>query len=65
MLLDERSFSGMNFPMWIYDASLPVGSVLLGLRYVLRFWRFAFHYDPATMTIGDPIAHEVTPGLGR
>ena len=63
MLLDERSFSGLNFPMWIYDASLPVGSALLGLRYVLRFCRFAFHYDPATMTIGDPIAHELTPGL--
>ncbi len=63
MLLDERSFSGLNFPMWVYDASLPVGSVLLGLRYVLRFWRYAFHYDPATMTVGDPIAHELTPGL--
>ena len=63
MLLDERSFSGLNFPMWIYDASLPTGSALLVLRYVIRLYRFAFQYDPATMTIGDPIAHELTPGL--
>ena len=64
MLLDERSFSGLNFPMWVYDASLPTGSVLLAVRYMLRLYRFAFHYDPATMTVGDPIAHEMTPGLG-
>ena len=63
MLLDERSFSGMNFPMWIYDACLPTGGALLFLRYAIRLWRFALHFDPATMQVGDVIAHERTPGL--
>ncbi len=63
MLLDERSFTGLEFPMWIYDLSLPAGSVLLALRYAIRLWRFAFRYDPATMRVGDVLAQEATPGL--
>jgi C4-dicarboxylate transporter, DctQ subunit len=63
MLLDERSFTGLAFPLWIYDLSLPVGSALLVLRYAMRLWRFALRYDPATMRVGDVLAHESTPGL--
>ncbi len=64
MLLDERSFSGLDFPMWIYDACLPVGGLLLLMRYMIRLWRFTFHYDPATMQVGaDLLQHEMTPGL--
>lgn len=62
-LLDERSFTGLSFPMWIYDACLPTGGVLLVMRYAIRLWRFTFHYDPATMQVGHVIAHEMTPGL--
>lgn len=63
MLLDERSFSGLDFPMWIYDLSLPVGSVLLLLRYTIRLFRYAFRYDPKTMQVGINLEHELTPGL--
>lgn len=32
----ERSISGARFPMWAYYISLPIGSVLMTLRYVRR-----------------------------
>jgi C4-dicarboxylate transporter DctQ subunit len=48
---DERSITGLEFPMWIYYAALPVGSALMVARYVIRLYRYAFRFDPATMTI--------------
>jgi C4-dicarboxylate transporter DctQ subunit len=49
--LDERSTTGLQFPMWIYYAALPVGGLLMTMRYALRLHRYAFHFDVATMTI--------------
>src|SRR4051794_5694971 len=34
--LDERSISALQFPMWIYYAALPVGAVLMVVRYLIR-----------------------------
>jgi C4-dicarboxylate transporter DctQ subunit len=59
MLLDERSSTGLEFPMWIYYASLPTGGALMFLRYVMRLIRFALYFDPKTMTVGHSISHEV------
>jgi TRAP-type C4-dicarboxylate transport system permease small subunit len=50
--LDERSSTGLSFPMWIYYASLAVGASLISVRYVIRLHRYVFRFDPATMTIG-------------
>jgi len=36
LLIDERSASDLRFPMWIYYAALPVGGVLMLMRYVIR-----------------------------
>jgi TRAP-type C4-dicarboxylate transport system permease small subunit len=49
--LDERSSTGLEFPMWIYYASIPVGAGLMTLRYVLRLYRYLFRFDPDTMVI--------------
>jgi len=49
--LDERSISGLEFPMWIYYASVFTGGLLMLIRYVLRLWRYLFRFDAATMTI--------------
>jgi C4-dicarboxylate transporter DctQ subunit len=62
ILLDERSYTALAFPMWIYDLSLPVGAGLMLLRYVIRLIRFAASFDPHTMSIGHPVA-EVPAGL--
>ncbi len=59
MLLDERSSTGLEFPMWIYYLALPTGGGLMFIRYVMRLVRFLFFYDPATMTVGHSISHEL------
>lgn len=53
--IDERSSTGLSFPMWVYYGSLAVGASLMTVRYVIRLYRYAFHFDPATMTIGGHI----------
>jgi len=49
--LDERSSTGLEFPMWIYYAALPVGSTLMAIRYTIRLYVYAFRFDPRTMII--------------
>ncbi len=66
LLLDERSSTDLQFPMWIYYLSLPVGGALMAVRYAIRLLRYAFFYDPASMSVGhaatdaplDHAAHE-------
>ena len=62
VLLDQRSSSDLQFPIWIYTA-LPVGGGLMLLRYIIRLIRYAFLFDPATMTVGHAISHEAPPEL--
>ena len=52
LLIDERSSSDLQFPMWIYYLSLPVGGLLMGVRYLIRLVRYLAYFDPATMTVG-------------
>lgn len=54
---DERSFTGLSFPMWRYYLALPVGAGLMFLRYAIRLVRYLFFFDPATMTVGHAV-HE-------
>ncbi len=49
--LDERSITGLEFPMWIYYSSLLAGGFLMLVRYLHRLYRYVFHFDPATMVI--------------
>lgn len=49
--LDERSITGLEFPMWIYYASVLVGGALMLLRYLIRLYRFLFRFDPATTVV--------------
>ena len=62
-MLDQRSSSDLQFPLWIYYAALPTGGLLMLLRYVIRLLRYAFLFDPVTMTVGRAIAHEVPAAL--
>lgn len=63
LMLDQRSSSDLQFPIWIYYAALPVGGGLMLARYIIRLIRYAFFFDPATMTVGHAIAHETSSGL--
>jgi len=57
--LDEHSSTDFGFPMWIYYSSLPVGGLLMTARYLIRLYRYIFHFDPATMTVGHTAEHEM------
>jgi C4-dicarboxylate transporter DctQ subunit len=61
ILLDQRSSSDLQFPIWIYYTALPVGGGLMLVRYVIRLVRYACFFDPRTMAVGHvpAIAHEV------
>lgn len=63
ILLDQRSSSDLQFPMWIYYLALPVGGGLMLMRYIIRLIRYMFLFDPATMSVGHNIAHEAPAEL--
>ena len=65
LMLEERSSTGLEFPMWIYYASLPTGGVLMAIRYLIRLNRYAFHFDPETMTVGHIPSHELPVNLSQ
>jgi C4-dicarboxylate transporter DctQ subunit len=61
VLLDQRSSSDLQFPIWIYYTALPVGGGLMLLRYIIRLVRYVFFFDARTMAAGHTLvlAHEV------
>jgi C4-dicarboxylate transporter DctQ subunit len=65
ILLDQTSSSDLQFPLWIYYAALPAGGALMLGRYVIRLVRYAFFFDPRTMTVGHLPAHEAPAELAQ
>jgi C4-dicarboxylate transporter DctQ subunit len=63
LLLDQRSSSDLQFPLWIYYTALPAGGALMLGRYIIRLVRYALFFDPQTMTVGHLPAHEVSSGI--
>jgi C4-dicarboxylate transporter DctQ subunit len=63
LLLDQRSSTDLQFPLWIYYAALPAGGLLMLIRYVIRLLRYAFLFDPATMSVGHSIVIDAPPEL--
>ena len=63
ILLDQRSSSDLQFPLWIYYTALPTGGALMLGRYIIRLIRYAFFFDPRTMTVGHLPAHEAPVSL--
>jgi C4-dicarboxylate transporter DctQ subunit len=63
LLLDQRSSSDLQFPLWIYYLALPTGGALMLGRYAIRLVRYACFFDPDTMTVGHIPAHEASAEL--
>jgi C4-dicarboxylate transporter, DctQ subunit len=65
LLLDQRSSTDLQFPMWIYYTALPAGGALMFIRYIIRLVRYICFFDPNTMAVGHAvaIAHETGSGL--
>ena len=49
--------------MWLHYAALPAGGLLMLIRYLVRLFRYMFHFDPVTMTVGHIPAHELPGGI--
>ena len=47
--LGEQSESSLQFPLWVFYMALPLSFGLMAVRYVVRLYRFIFHFDPDTM----------------
>ena len=65
LLLDQRSSTDLQFPLWIYYLALPAGGALMLGRYVIRLVRYACFFDPRTMTVGHIPAHEAPAELAQ
>jgi C4-dicarboxylate transporter DctQ subunit len=65
LLLDQRSSSDLQFPLWIYYTALPAGGALMFCRYIIRLIRYALFFDPETMTVGHISGHEAPAELAR
>ncbi len=65
LLLDQRSSSDLQFPLWIYYLALPTGGALMLGRYLIRLIRYAFFFDPDTMTVGHMPVHEAPAELAQ
>jgi C4-dicarboxylate transporter, DctQ subunit len=63
ILLDQTSSSDLQFPLWIYYTALPTGGALMFGRYIIRLIRYAFFFDPQTMTVGYIPVHEAPAAL--
>lgn len=59
LALDEHSSTDFGFPMWIYYSALPVGGLLMLVRYSIRLYRYLFRFDPATMTVSHTAEHDM------
>ncbi|HRD77267.1 MAG TPA: TRAP transporter small permease [Hyphomicrobiaceae bacterium] len=51
--LGEKSESSLRMPLYLYYASLPVGTTLMIWPFIKRIYDYVFHFDPATMTVTD------------
>src|ERR1700733_10991961 len=65
LLLDQRSSSDLQFPLWIYYLALPTGGALMLGRYAIRLIRYAWFFDPQTMTVGHLPVHEAPAELAQ
>jgi C4-dicarboxylate transporter DctQ subunit len=63
LTIDEHSATDLRFPMWIYDAALPAGGVLMSIRYIIRLARLLVSSNWNAALSRRPGAHEL-PGVG-
>src|SRR3954447_6175756 len=65
LLIDERSSTDLQFPMWIYYLALPTGGALMGVRYAARLVRYLFFFDPVHMPVGHAADAEMPADMRR
>jgi len=61
-LNDERSLTGLRFPVWIPYLSVATGCTLVALRYVLRVIRLVFSFHPSEIMETHELSREEKQG---
>lgn len=46
---DERSLTSLRYPLWIWYLSVPVGTTLIFLRYLVMLYRLVFRFDDPSL----------------
>jgi C4-dicarboxylate transporter DctQ subunit len=59
LAVDEHSATDLRFPMWVYDAALPVGGLLMSVRYLIRLAALLMRSDPSAICAHRPGGHEL------
>ncbi|MTH80013.1 TRAP transporter small permease [Paracoccus aestuariivivens] len=48
---DDRSPTGIAFPLWIYYSCAPISGALMLYRYCIRLGQYLFAFNPTTMKL--------------
>jgi C4-dicarboxylate transporter DctQ subunit len=59
LAIDEHSATDLCFPMWLYDAALPVGALLMSMRYLIRLAGLLARSGPSATVARGPSGHEL------
>ena len=46
---DERSLTSMRYPLWIWYLSVPAGTTLIFIRYLVMLYRIIFRFDDPSL----------------
>ncbi len=60
-IFDERSLTGLRFPLWIPYLSVAAGCTLVSLRYLIRIYRLLFRFDEAEILETHEMSREESP----
>lgn len=60
-VFDERSLTGLRFPLWIPYLSVAAGCTLVSLRYLIRIYRLLFRFEEAEILETHEMSREESP----
>jgi C4-dicarboxylate transporter DctQ subunit len=60
-IYDERSLTGLRFPLWIAYLSVAAGCTLIGLRYIIRIYRLLFQFEKSEILETHEMSREERP----
>jgi C4-dicarboxylate transporter DctQ subunit len=60
-IFDERSLTGLRFPLWVCYLSVAAGCTLVSIRYLLRVYRLLFRFDEAEIMETHEMSREERP----
>ena len=60
-IYDERSLTGLRFPLWSTYLAVAAGCTLVGLRYIIRIYRLIFRFEESEILETHEMSREERP----